>query len=46
MHGNRSRLVAWLTAALAVAAVAVVPASAAQDSRYTVKALTSNVLCR
>jgi len=43
MHGNRSRLVAWLTAALAVAAVAVVPASAAQDNRYTVKALTSNV---
>ena len=38
-----SRLVAWLTTIVAAAAVAAVPASAAQDNSYTVHALTSNI---
>jgi hypothetical protein len=43
MRSSSSRLVAWLTAVLAVALVAAVPASAAPESSYSVHALVSNV---
>src|SRR5437867_68799 len=43
MQRSSSRLVAWLTAALAVVVFAAVPASAASDNSYSVHPLTSNV---
>ena len=43
MQRRSSRLVAWLTAVLAVAVFAAVPASAAPDNSYSVHLLASNV---